>query len=142
MVGVCFEREKAWEQDQWSFVFSNFGITDIWERNKIDDRDHKIYQQTIGVATAAELPDVPLVVLAHEDSRYIKGSEALDKFTHPDDAIYLFGGSHANLNDADDLGGREPDHLIYIPSVKYEMYSHAAAYITLYDRYVKRGDFG
>ena len=54
----------------------------------------------------------------------------------------MFGGSQKNLNDEDDLGGRVPDELIYIPTRDLEMYAHSAAYITLWDRYVKRGDFG
>jgi len=31
MLGVCFTGEKNRDhQDQWSFVFSNFGVSDIW----------------------------------------------------------------------------------------------------------------
>ena len=66
----------------------------------------------------------------------------MDILFDPEDAIYLFGGSHVNLSDEDDLGGRIPDALVYIPSVQHEMYAYAAGYITLYDRYVKRGGFG
>jgi len=143
MAGVCFRREhNSHLQDQWSWVFSNFGITEIWERG-FSEGDLKIYQPTIAVDTAAELPDRPLIVLAHQEGRYIQGNQSLVTFSHPEDAIYLFGGSHVNLSDEDDLGGRVPDALVYIPSVKYEMYSPPAAYITLYDRLVKRGgDFG
>ena len=139
MTGVCFRREQSWEQDQWSFVFSNFGVTEIWERGFDGNKDLNIYQPTIKIDTAKELPDRPLVVLAHIEGRYYQGNESLVDFVHPDDAIYMFGGSMANLTDEDDLGGRVPDHLVYIPSVKCEMYSHAAAYITLYDRLAKNG---
>ena len=128
-------------QDQWSWVFSNFGITDLWERDGPDSTDGKIYQDTIKIDTAAELPaERPVIVLAHPDSRHIKGNQSLDYFVHPDDAIYLFGGSQANLNDEDDLAGVVPYALVYIPTVKHEMYSHAAGYIVLRDRYVKRGN--
>jgi len=142
--GVCFKSEqRGWLQDQWSLVFSNFGITEIWERGCLDKRDAKIYQETIDIDTAAELPvGRPLIVLAPVDGRYISGDQSLDEFVHPEGAIYLFGGSHANLNNEDDLGGRVPDASVYIPFVKYESYSHSAAYITLWDRYVKRGCFG
>lgn len=137
--GVCFRRETGrWMQDQWSWVFSNYGLVapNIWECGKNDARgsDWDIYQETIAIDLASELPDQPLVVLAHPDSRYIRGTESLFDFVHPADAIYLFGASHLNLSYEEDLGTRVPNHLVYIPSTKHEMYGHNAAYITLYDR--------
>lgn len=142
--GVCFKGEiRGWMQDQWSWVFSNFGIADIWELDCGSGTDSSIYQDALPCDTAMELPsDRPLIVLAPIDGKFIKGNESLVDFVHPEDAIYLFGGSHAVLSDEDDLGGRVPDSLVYIPTVGLEMYSHSAAYITLWDRYVKRGDFG
>lgn len=145
--GVCFRSEhRGWMQDQWSFVFSNFGIAEIWELGADHDgvrgKDGSIYQPTIKADSAAELPtDKALIVLAPTDGRFIKGTEPLDTFTHPDDAIYLFGGSQAVLSE-EDLGGRVPDALVFIPTVKLECYSHCAAYMTLWDRYSKRGCFG
>lgn len=146
MLGVCFKSEhRGWMQDQWSWVFSNFGITDIWERGAVHNgsrgKDGSIYQPTIKIDTAAELPDVSLVVLAPPMGKFVQGTEALDDFVHPEDAIYLFGGAQDNLSD-DDLGGRTPDALVYIPLVELECYSHSAAYMTLWDRRQKRGGFG
>ena len=144
MLGVCFRTEKVgWMQDQWSWVFSNFGITDIWERGYGTNTDEEIYQTIVGIDTAAELPTEPkLVVLSPPDAKFIQGSEPLHTFVHPENVIYLFGGSYSNLTDEDDLGGRIPDHTVCIPTVKLECYSQAAAYMTLWDRFVKRGDFG
>ena len=122
-------------QDQWSYVFSNFSVSEIWEIGFKKD-DLKIYQTTIPINNTEELPDRPIVILAHQDGRYIKGEQSLVTFNHPEDAIYIFGGSHSNLT-----SNREAD-LVFIPSSRYEMYSFAAANITLYDRYIKRGDFG
>lgn len=141
MFGVCFRSEKhAAMQDQWSFAFSNFGVTELWEIRKEDGED--IYQPTIGITTAEELPtDRPLVILAPQDGRYVQGTEPLKDFVHPDNAIYLFGGSHENLSEVE-LGSRVPDHLVYIDLVQHECFAHAAGYITLWDRYVKRGGHG
>ncbi len=141
--GVCFKSEHGgWMQDQWSWVFSNFGITEIWERG-FASTDSKIHQPTIRIDTASELPaGRPLVVLAPPDGRYIKGTESLADFQHPENAIYLFGGSHNNVSDEDDLGGRVPAALVFIPMIEHECFGHSAAYMTLWDRYVKRGDFG
>jgi len=130
-------------QDQWSWVFSNFGITEIWERDWDGGSDAKIYQDVTRIDTAVELPtDRELIVLTPIEGRYIKGDQSLVDFVHPENAIYLFGGTQSNLNDEEDFNGRVPDALVYIPTVKLEMYGHVAAYLTFYDRYVKRGDFG
>ena len=141
MAGICFVTEhRHHQQDQWSFVFSNFGITDIWELPM--EQGEEIYQPTTKIATAEELPtDRELVVLAPEAGRYYQGTEDLADFDHPFRAIYLFGGSQRNLSE-DEMGSRVADHYVYIPFVKYECYSTSAAYITLWDRYVKRGSFG
>ena len=128
-------------QDQWSWVFSNFGITEIWERDHEDSGDGAIYQPTIKISTAVDLPDRPLVVLSPPGGRFLKGTVSLADFNHPEEAIYMFGQSHGVLSD-DDMAGRSPDSVVFIPTVKHEMYSHTAAYVTLWDRYVKRGDFG
>lgn len=135
-VGVCYHREPGWEQDQWSWVFSHFGIEDIWEYGGPAGQD--IYQPVARIKTAEELPDIPLVVLAAKESRYIKGTHSLVDFKHPDKAIYLFGGSHLNLS-SDVMGTRSADHLVYIPVKEHEMYAHAAACIVLYARFLQRG---
>lgn len=128
-------------QDQWSWLFSNFGVTNIWERGAVDS-DAKIYQSTVKIDTAAELPvDQPLIVLAPKAGRHIQGTESLVDFVHPDNAIYMFGGSHENLSE-EDFGGRDADALVYIPLVAHECYSHSAAYVALWDRYSKRGSHG
>lgn len=144
MLGVSFQSEhRGWMQDQWSWVFSNFGITDIWESHSDHDgergKDGSIYQPTIKISSADELPkDIPLVVIQPINGRFIKGTVSLKDFEHPEDAIYMFGGSHSMMHH-DDFGDRVADHLVYIPTVKLEMYSFAAAYITLWDRFVKNG---
>jgi hypothetical protein len=141
--GVCFKSEqRGWMQDQWSWVFSNFGITDIWERDRLASRDAAIYQESVAVDTAADLPlDRPLVIITPISARHLPGNLSLLDYKHPDDAIYFFGGSFDVLGD-DDLGARKPDALVYIPTVNHELFSHTSAYVTLWDRYVKRGCFG
>ncbi len=130
-------------QDQWSWLFSNFGVTEIWERGWNGSTDANLSQPTMKIGTGADLPTGrPAIVLAPIVGKYVQGNESLVDFIHPENAIYLFGGSYGSLNDEDDLGGRVPDSLVYIPTVKHNMYSHAAGYITLWDRYVKRGGFG
>jgi hypothetical protein len=139
MTGICFHRERDWEQDQWSFVFSNFGVSDIWEYGDLSQDDLTIYQPTTNIVTAAELPsDRPLVVLAPAAGKYIQGTESLEDFVHPENAIYMFGGSHVNLNDEEHMGGRVADHYVYISLVQYECYAHGAATVVLWDKRMKQ----
>lgn len=137
MIGVCFTGEKNRnDQDQWSFLFSNFGIKNIWELER--ENTEKIYQHTTVIQSAAELPRYPLIVVQPPDGRFVKGTESLINFAHPDDAIYMFGGSHGVMT-LEDLGGRVAEHYVYIPLVAHECYAFSAAYMTLWDRKVKRG---
>lgn len=137
MVGICFMREKYWEQDQWSYLFSNFGVSDLWEVGDDGNSNWDIYQPTTKITTAAELPDDrPLVVLAPQAGTYIQGDEDLKTFVHPENAIYMFGPSHVHLNE-DDMGGRVADHYVYIALVESECFAHAAAYMTLWDQQAK-----
>jgi hypothetical protein len=136
MVGVCFIAEdRHTYQDQWSYLFSNFGITDIWELGE----SIKVYQPTTKIETAAELPaDIPLVVMQPPDGRWVQGTESLVDFVHPDEAIYMFGSSNAQMT-LEDLGGRVAEHYVYIPLVKHECFAFSAAYMTLWDRKIKNG---
>ena len=135
MVGVCYKAEaKRTFQDQWSFVFSNFGVSDIWEFPT--ENAEKIYQPTVKIESAADLPDRPLVVVQPQDGKYVQGTESLVDFVHPADAIYMFGGSH-DVMTQEDLGGRTADHYVYIPLVRHECYAFAAAYMVLWDRMQK-----
>ena len=140
-MAICFMREgKAWEQDQWSYLFSNFGITEIWEIGNEGNKDLNVCQPTIKIKTAADLPtDRPLVVLAPQAGRWVKGTESLKDFVHPENAIYMFGGSHTIMQVDKHLGGRVADHYVYIPLKKNECFAHAAGYMTLWDREVKNG---
>jgi len=140
VLSACFHSGRAWEQNQWSFLFSNFGVVDIFEVGR-DANHSKIYQTTTPLA---ELRDLTVsrssVLMQPKTARYIPGLVSLVDFTHPDDAIYIFGHSHENIS-AEDFD-KPPAHIVYIPTDAHEMYGHVAGYITLYDRMSKRGGFG
>lgn len=140
MLGVCFKAEPgAAEQNQWSYCFSSFGVKNFYERHS----KREAMRNAVLVDTAADLPAAPkLVIIQPQDGRYIQGTESLDDFVHPDDAIYFFGGGHDNMSDEVDLGGRVPDALVYIPRVAFNLHSPLAGAVVLWDRYVKRGGFG
>ena len=140
MIGVCNRfNDLDWSIHQWQFIFLHFGIAHFWSRGlPAEYRNAKrSYKLPIGVNTAADLPDLPLVVLTSADGKFVKGNESLVTFKHPKEAIYLFGGDQEHLTVEKDFGCREPDHLVYIPCNNRVMYSFVAAGIVFYDRMVK-----
>lgn len=87
------------------------------------------------IVTADDLPsELPLVLCVPPNGRYIQGDIALSDFTHPPDAIYMFGHDHQNLDETW-LGSRVPDYKVYVETGSHhEMYSHVAAAVILHDR--------
>jgi hypothetical protein len=142
MSGVLFRCElRGWQQDQISWVLSNYGITEVWRQESESSTDAAIYQPSVLVETANDLPaDRELVVLSPPDARFIQGTQSIDGFVHPENPIYMVGGSQSVIN-VEDLGGRVPDAVVYIPTVKLEMYAFAALYHVLFHRRLQRGAF-
>lgn len=84
-------------------------------------------------------PDgLPIILLQMLDGRYVQGEDSLVDFVHPDDCVYLLGGSNEQLK-----LNHPVDAKIYIPNTPtWSMFASQAAAIALYDRFVKRGSFG
>lgn len=84
-------------------------------------------------------PGFDVVLIQPADGEHVEGTDSLVPFVHPEDCVYLFGGSDSHLT----LDGIVPVSKIYIPHVAtWNMFASQAAAIVLYDRYVKRGGFG
>ena len=78
--------------------------------------------------------DYPLILLLPLQARYITPTIALNNFTHPTDAIYMFGPNHEHLS-YEDFPNRQPDHIVYIPTdTNDDMYSYNSYAITMWDR--------
>jgi hypothetical protein len=88
----------------------------------------------IEVASVAELPDLPIVLVTLDPS-----AVSLKEFTHPDECVYLFGSSNGRLTD-DVLAGRTPVARVFIPSVDgTELFANTAGAVVMWDREVKGG---
>lgn len=130
-------------------VLGNFGIPseNVWIRGELPSGYRGVcrnleYSQ---VHDNDKLPNIPVVLVQPNQSGVvIKGETSLVDFVHPEDCLYFFG------DDLDDLTlrhleyyGVDPDFKVYIPqSWEWSMYAASAVSIVLYDRFVKRGDFG
>lgn len=150
MVGVCIRYESEFDYNQWLGVLSPFKCSEIYVRDA-DDEINGFKPKGIAVNSAADLPsDRPLVVISPYNSRGVQGDVSLVDFEHPENAIYVFGPNkeHNNVighNDLltleDDMGGREPDYSVFIPTFG-NMYSYVCGSVVLYDLMVKtNGDY-
>lgn len=134
MVAVCFEAVNLNNRENWSFVVESFRV-DSFEMNRPEKLDTS-WRKSTPINSYNELPeDVPLIIAAHQEAKYLPGEIALPDFEHPESGIYLFGHDHKNL-DPSLFEGREYQ-AVYIP-VRYEMYSFQAGAMFMYDRLAKQ----
>jgi hypothetical protein len=109
----------------WDHVRAHFGV----------DEFYVIGDGHLG--SAAELPGFPLVVLQPEKGRHVRGVTSLAKFSHPEEATYLFGPDEGPML-PELLGGRAPDHVVYVPTdTARDMFSFVAFAIVMWDRKMK-----
>lgn len=137
MLGVCFGFDNyAYSRNEWAYMLDSFGVTDVWEHG-YNVEPIEGYPQSTVIQTAAELPDVPLVVLAPPDGRLIQGTIPLPDYEHPSgDAIYITGQNNVQFSDSPLMAGR-PYDTVYIPLDKFELYALVAMSCALYDRRAK-----
>lgn len=143
MYSVCLSLPSKPElQKQWDFVLSNFppdSLYVIGDEANAPSTNVFAKQGATYIETAEELPGLPLVILAPAHGKYVSGETPLTDFEHPEDVIYLFGPDHLFLS-SDQLGQREPDETVFIPTASTDdMYGHVAYAVTIWDRTVKHG---
>jgi hypothetical protein len=141
MLRLCFGYiRNRWEINNWSYLVAAFPVDEYYVivRPKDELIESGFLKKAKIIRTADELPKEPeLVVAAPKKGRFIQGSVDLKDFKHPEDAIYMFGFDNVHLSE-DELGSREPDHVVYIDAEsRWELFAHVAAAIFLYDIKVK-----
>lgn len=92
-----------------------------------------------GQFLAVPPPNVPVVLLAAQDGRFVQGDVDLRDFEHPETCCYLFGASHGQQQPL----AEPPIATVYIPILAtWSLFASQAIAIVLYDRLTKGGDFG
>jgi hypothetical protein len=87
--------------------------------------------------SADQLPPGELVISSPPVANHLAGTECLHGFTHPKEAIYVFGADNISLA-PEFFGERAIDHTVYIPvDAPAELNSCAAAAMVFYDRRYK-----
>lgn len=139
-VGICYgHNTNGYYRTQWLCNVTGFSPSAAYERGLPLDVPNP--EGVLSCLTAADLPlDAELVVLSPKTARIIKPTMSLSEFQHPERAVYFFGKDTVFLSE-EELGGRKPDHVVYIPVASGkecdEIYSFVAGAIVLYDRQVR-----
>lgn len=140
-LGVAVVEGTERERDEWNLAFLHFAPDHVYALGA--DTEWEPYRQPYTrVPTLASLvipPGTKLVIFAPTNGEHVQGTESLVTFVHPEDALYVFGQDHQHFDPAL-LGGRTPDHLVYVPTLgDAQMHSYTAGLLMFYDRAVKRG---
>lgn len=121
------------DENEWDYVLSHIVPDALYVMGPYPCTNN-VLRDAPCVATAADLPDDPLVLVVPQSARNFTPTVSLLDFTHPADAVYLFGPNNEHLTD-DDMGGRSPDHIIYIPTdTTDEMFNYVACMVTMWHR--------
>lgn len=121
------------EENELDYVLSNFNPEAIWLLGDYQCTNN-LMRDAPRAKTFADLPSDPLVLFAPTTSRNFTPTVSLTEFTHPENAVYVFGPNNLHLAD-EDLGGRTLDHVVNIPTDTHdEMYAHTAIAVALWSR--------
>ena len=131
--GVAIKIDTDADQDYWTKLLEALGIQEIYELPGLGVP----LGGSIMVENAGQISNfhvAPLVAVQPIDADFVKGKTSLTAFEHPDEAIYIFGGTITRLTRAD-LNGAELFDTVYITAG--DLYPAQAGAIVLWDRYSK-----
>lgn len=132
--GVVVKIDNKVDRDGWIQLLEAFAISEIYELPGLGHAlDNSIKLESL--ADLANYHVAPLVVLAARDGDFVQGETALFEFEHPEDAIYIFGGTMTRLHEVD-LRGIDKPAKVYI--IARDIFPAQAGAIVLWDRLVKR----
>lgn len=133
MFHVAIWPENAKDENELDYALSNHQPDSISVMGGYPCTNN-VLREAPKATSFADLPDGELVLLAPQSSRNFTPTAALPDFIHPEDGVYVFGPNNQHLTD-EDVGGREPDHVVYIPTdTKDEMFAHVAFIVTAWHR--------
>jgi hypothetical protein len=135
MIAVAFHfTEDENTIKQWEYVLSHFEADYLYcvgGQPPVSD----VLSKAACIQSGDELPlDIPVILLAPINGLYVQGNVSLVDFDHPEDACYWFGSDFLHF-DPELLGGRQPDHTVYVPvDTKDQMFSHVVWAVVAWDR--------
>lgn len=121
------------EENEWDYVLSNLQPDEVCLMGPYQGTNN-VLRDAVHVADASELPSDELVLVLPLSAVNFTPTVSLQDFVHPADAVYIFGPNNEHII-PEDLGGRIPDHIVYIPTdTNDEMFNYAAYIVTMWHR--------
>lgn len=121
------------EENSWDYVLSNFKSDEVWVMGSYACTNN-ILRDAPRASTFEDLPKGEIVLLSPSTSRNFTPTIDLPEFLHPENAIYVFGPDNLHLTN-EDVGKRQIDHIVRIPTdTKDEMFGYAAYVAVMWDR--------
>ena len=135
--GVVIKIDGTEDRIGWDLVLQAFCIAEIYE---LPGLGHPL-NRSIKLETLEDLGNyhpADQIILAPVVGDFVQGDEDLKDLEHPEEAIYIFGGTMTRLTEADVALGI-PTAKVYIPADGADLFPSQAGAIVLWDRYTKRG---
>ncbi len=134
MFRVCTHIESGGSENEWDYVLSNFAPDELYLIECGYQPTNNMMRDIQLMKSCDELPNVPIVLLAPTSMRNFDPETNLNEFSHPEDAIYLFGANNQHITQ-ETFGNRSPDYIVTIPNDTHdEMFNHVAYAITAWHR--------
>lgn len=122
---------------QWEYAICHFSPDTLYCVGGEGADMGRTFARAECIADSGDLPDVPLILLSPANALMIPGTESIEGFTHPADAIYWLGSNSRHLN-SDLFARRAPDASVFIPTDSNDqMYSWTAYAVAMWDRRMK-----
>lgn len=132
---VAIKVDTEEDLDGWVRVLQAFEVEEIYELPGLGvPMEGSIMVENTG--QIANFHPATIVIVTPIDGDFLKGEESLLGFTHPEEAIYVFGGTITRLTQSDLNGTTSPPPTIYIP-LHGDFYPAQAGAIVLWDRYTR-----
>lgn len=131
--GVVIKIDNEADREDWAHVLKGFKISEIYE---LPGLGHP-FTNSIKLEHLVDLEKyhaADLVVIQPRFGHFVQGVSDLLAFEHPDEAIYVFGGTMTRLSHHD-LEGVKPSAAVYIPAG--DQFPATAGAIVLWDRLTK-----
>ena len=133
MFHVAIWPENSKDENEFDYVLSNHQPDSIYVMGGFQCTNN-ILRDAPTADTFADLPVGDVVLLAPQSSRFFSPIISLLEFQHPSEAVYIFGPNNQHIDDSV-FGGRNPDHVVFIPTdTDDEMFAHVAYIITAWHR--------
>lgn len=134
--GVVIKIDNDLDRMTWDQLLQACMISEIYELPGLGhplDRSIKIE----GLVDLGNYRPAEHVALAGVDGDFIQGDVDLQAFEHPEDAIYIFGGTMTRLTESDFWDDPVEPIKVFIPLDGVPLFPAQAGAITLWDRYSK-----